>query len=80
MFIGVSQNQNAFVERFNHSVRQEVLNAWQFNSLAQAQQILEGWRIEYNTVRSHKSLGKKTPLAYLPRVVNAEISTFKLST
>jgi hypothetical protein len=25
-------------------------------------------------------LGKKTPLAYLPRVVNAEISTFKLST
>jgi hypothetical protein len=48
--------------------------------LAQAQQILEGWRIEYNTVRSHESLGKKTPLAYLPRVVNAEISAFKLST
>jgi hypothetical protein len=42
--------------------------------------ILEGWRIEYNTVRSHESLGKKTPLAYLPRVVNAESSTFKLST
>jgi putative transposase len=73
-------NQNAFVERFNRSVRQEVLNAWLFDSLAQAQQILEGWRIEYNTVRSHESLGKKTPLAYLPRVVNAEISTFKLST
>jgi transposase InsO family protein len=45
-----------------------------------AQQILEGWRIEYNKVRSHESLDKKTPLAYLPRVVNAEISTFKLST
>jgi putative transposase len=73
-------NQNAFVERFNRSVRQEVLNAWLFDSLAQAQQILEGWRIEYNTVRSHESLGKKTPLAYLPRVVNAEVSTFKLST
>jgi putative transposase len=74
------QNQNAFVDRFNRSVRQEVLHAWLFDSLAQAQQILEGWRIEYNTVRAHESHGKKTPLAYLPRVVNAEISTFKLST
>ncbi len=35
-------NQNAFVERFNKSVRQEVLDAWLFDSLAQAQQILEG--------------------------------------
>ena len=73
-------NQNAFVERFNRSVRQEVLNAWLFESLAQAQQILGGWRIEYNTVRSHEFLGKKTPMADLPRVVKVEISTFKLST
>jgi hypothetical protein len=36
--------------------------------LAEAQQTLGDWRIEYNTVRSHESLGKKTPLAYLPRV------------
>ena len=72
--------QNAFIERFNRSVRQEVLNAWLFDSLAQAQQILESWRIEYNTVRSHESLGQKTPLAYLPRVINADISTFNLST
>ncbi len=71
-------NQNAFVERFNKSVRQEVVDAWLFDSLAQAQQILEQWRIEYNTVRSHESLGKKTPLAYLPRVVNPESSTFNL--
>ncbi len=72
-------NQNAFVERFNKSVRQEVLYAWLFGSLVQAQQILEGWRIEHNTVRSHESLGKKTPVAYLPRVVDAENSTFNLS-
>jgi putative transposase len=29
-------NQNAFVERFNCSVRQEVMNAWLFDSLARA--------------------------------------------
>lgn len=61
-------------------MRQEVLNAWLFDSLSQAQQILEGWRIEYNTVRSHESLGKKTPQAYLPRGVNAETSIFNLFT
>jgi hypothetical protein len=44
-----------------------VLNAWLFDLLAQAQQILEERRIEYNTVLSHESLGKKTPLAYLAK-------------
>ncbi len=33
------QNQNAFIDRFNRGVRQEVLNAWLFGSLAQARQI-----------------------------------------
>jgi putative transposase len=39
-------SQNAFVERFNKSVRQEVLNAWLFDSLAPAYQILEGLSVE----------------------------------
>lgn len=45
-------------------------------SLGQVQQILEGWRIKCNTVRSHESLCKQDPLAYLQRIVNAEIFTF----
>lgn len=49
-------NQNAFVERFNQSVRQEVHNDWLFDSMGQAPMIIGGWRIEYNTVRSHESL------------------------
>jgi hypothetical protein len=57
-----------------------MLNAWLFDSLAQAQQILESWRIVYNTAHSHEFLGKKTPLAYLPRVADEEIATFKLPT
>jgi putative transposase len=62
-------NKNAFTERFNNSVRREVPNAWLFDSLLQAQLILKDWRIEDNTVRSHDSLGKKTPLAYLQRAI-----------
>jgi hypothetical protein len=53
-----------------------MLNAQLFYSLAQAQQILESSHIEYNTARSHEPLYTRTPLAYLPRVVNAEIYTF----
>jgi putative transposase len=49
-------NQNAFVERFNQSVRQEVHNDWQFDSMGQGPMIIGEWRIEYNTVRSHESL------------------------
>ncbi len=73
-------NQNAFIERFNRSVRQEVHHAWLFDSLEQAQQILEDWRVDYYVVRAYKSLGNRPPLVYLPRVVNAETSTFNLST
>ena len=62
------------------NVRQKVLNAPLFDSLAQAQQILEVRHIEYNTLRSHEFLSKKTPKAFLARVVNDEISTFNLST
>lgn len=56
-------NQNFFVGRLNKSIRQQVLDAWLFDSLAQAQQILERSRIDCNTVRSHESHGKKTPAA-----------------
>jgi putative transposase len=34
-------NQNAYVERFNKSVRTEVLNAWLFQSLEQAQEVIK---------------------------------------
>lgn len=73
-------NQNAFVERFNRSVRLEVLDARLFDLLAQTQQIPEGSRVEYNTVHSHESLGKKSPPAPLPRMGHAETTACYLST
>ncbi len=36
-------NQNAFVERFNRSFREEVQNANQFNSVYQAQEAADDW-------------------------------------
>jgi len=56
--------ENAYVESFNGKFRDECLNEHWFVSLAEAQQIIEAWRIDYNTVRPHRSLGQLTPAAY----------------
>jgi putative transposase len=56
--------ENAYVESFNGKFRDECLNEHWFLSVAEAQQIIEAWRVDYNTVRPHRSLGQLTPAAY----------------
>lgn len=53
--------QNGFIESFNGRFRQECLNQHWFEDLKQAREIIESWRIEYNTDRPTKALGRKTP-------------------
>lgn len=53
--------QNAFVESFNSRFRDECLNEHWFLSLADAQRIVEAWRMDYNGSRPHSSLGNLTP-------------------
>src|SRR3954447_8077962 len=54
---------NAFVESFNGHFRQECLDQHWCASLEEARQIIEAWRMEYNTERPHRSLGQRTPAA-----------------
>jgi putative transposase len=54
-------NENAYVESFNGKFRDECLNEHWFISLAHARNVIEDWRIEYNTERPHSSLGDLTP-------------------
>ena len=53
--------QNAWIESFNGRLRDECLNEHWFLSLADARQIIEQWRIDYNRRRPHSSLGYQTP-------------------
>jgi len=53
--------QNGFMESFNGKLRDECLNEHVFGSLAEARRIIEAWRIDYNEVRPHSSLGYQTP-------------------
>ena len=53
---------NAFVESFNGTFRSECLDTNWFQTLAEAKQIIEAWRREYNESRPHrKLLANRTP-------------------
>lgn len=56
--------QNAYIERFNRTYRQEVLDLYLFTSLKQVQHITEHWTTIYNTERPHDSLNDMTPIDY----------------
>lgn len=59
--------QNSFVERFNRTYRDEVLNMYAFKTLTEVREITENWMPEYNEERPHDSLGDLTPWEYLAR-------------
>ncbi len=56
--------QNAFVESCNGKLRDECLNEDVFTSLSEARRIVESWRIDYNRVRPHSSLGGLRPSVF----------------
>jgi len=72
-------NQNAFIERFNRTYREEVLNAYLFEDLDQVREVTHQWLITYNEQRPHDALGGMPP-ALFHAMVKAETSTSKLST
>ena len=71
-------NQNAFIERFNKSYRQEVLDANLFNTPAEVQAATDDWIEDYNLYRPHDALGRVPPAQYLPRLQTPNVSTSKL--
>lgn len=57
--------QNGFIESFNGKFRDECLNQHAFLSLDHARTEIAAWLVEYNEHRPHKSLGWKTPAAFV---------------
>ena len=56
--------QNCFIESFNGTFRDDCLNMHWFLSIADASRTIEAWRVDYNEVRPHSSLGRLTPAEY----------------
>jgi putative transposase len=53
--------ENGYNERFNGTLRDELLNGEIFYTLVEARALIERWRAEYNHVRPHSALGYKPP-------------------
>lgn len=53
--------ENGYNESFNGKLRDELLNGELFDTLREAQVLVERWRSHYNTVRPHSALGYVPP-------------------
>jgi putative transposase len=62
-------NQTAYIERFNRSYRNEVLDPHLFSSLSQVRELSWAWMISYNEERPHESLGNLPPSEFKKQLV-----------
>jgi len=53
--------ENGYIESFNGKLRDELLNREAFDTLFEAQVLIERWRKQYNQIRPHSSLGYRPP-------------------
>jgi len=68
---------NALIESFNGSFRDEYLNTNWFLSVDDAKKKVEAWRRDYNGFRPHSSLGNLTPEQFREQHIGTlEISNF----
>ena len=59
--------QNALIESYNGRMRDECLNEHWFTGLEEARREIGSYRIDYNEVRPHSSLGGLTPREFAAR-------------
>jgi transposase InsO family protein len=56
--------ENGFIEAYHDQLRDECLQREWFESLEEAQVVIEKWRKHYNTQRPHSALGYQTPAQF----------------
>jgi len=67
--------ENGYVESFNGKLRDELLNGEVFNTLREAQVLIEEWRRHYNRVRPHSALGYRPPAPETLQATTAQRSS-----
>jgi putative transposase len=65
-------DQNAFIERFNGTYREEVLTPYLFGSIEDVRQINDDWPDRYNEIRPHDALGSLPPARFPEQLLAAE--------
>ena len=63
---GKPNQENAYVERFNRTYREELLDQYLFSSLDDVREATWWWMREYNEERPHDALDDRTPSEVYP--------------
>lgn len=74
--------QNAYVERFNRTFRESILDMYLFDSLEEARALTEEWLIDYNMLRPHDACDGLPPAVFREKklvVYNQHHSFFLVS-
>jgi putative transposase len=72
--------ENGYAESFHARLRDELLNAEMFGTLAEARELATEWRLDYNHRRPHSSLGYRTPVAFAASLAVAPVGAAPLPT
>ena len=67
--------QSSYIERFNKTFREKVLDFYLFKSLTEVKEITSNWLRQYNEKRPHESLGNLTLAEFLMKKSPREVST-----
>src|SRR3990167_8203427 len=60
--------QNAYIERFNRTYREAVLDMYLFQSINEVQKITNNWLKHYNEERPHEALNNQTPTNFMKQL------------
>jgi len=66
--------QNAYIERFNRTYREDVLDAYLFDTVSEVREITEPWRYDYNHERPHAALAGLSPIAFAAAALMPRLS------
>jgi len=67
--------QNAYIERFNRSYREAVLDMYLFQNIHEVQNITNVWIKHYNEERPHESLNNQSPRSFINQRLNQNYSS-----
>lgn len=65
--------QNGYIERLNRTFREDVLDAYLFQSIGEVRKLSEAWREDYNHFHPHQSLQGQSPIGYRHAVESGKL-------
>jgi putative transposase len=71
--------QNAKIESLNGRIRDELLNPHLFRTIDEVRAVAEHWRIDFNEVRPHSTLGYLTPREFAERFQTTQPSQLSVA-